>query len=159
MQALFSPAVALMNRIRYNTKFLLIGGAVTLVILVLLSSVYSSLNRDIESARNEQAGLQMLKPINQVARVMQQHRGLSAGVLSGNEAMKDKRAAKEKEVSDALVAADAALSTKLREAATWNGATFKARGWHGLNQTTSNGTPPCSPKCCSSWSTSLTIPS
>ncbi len=66
MQALFSPAVALMNRIRYNTKFLLIGGAVTLVILVLLSSVYSSLNRDIESARNEQAGLQMLKPINQV---------------------------------------------------------------------------------------------
>jgi methyl-accepting chemotaxis protein len=39
MQALFSPAVALMNRIRYNTKFLLIGGAVTLVILVLLSSV------------------------------------------------------------------------------------------------------------------------
>ena len=69
MQALFSPAVALMNRIRYNTKFLLIGGAVTLVILVLLSSVYTSLNRDIESAVDEQSGLRMLKPINQVARV------------------------------------------------------------------------------------------
>ncbi len=119
MQALFSPAVALMNRIRYNTKFLLIGGAVTLVILVLLSSVYTSLNRDIESAVDEQSGLRMLKPINQVARVMQQHRGLSAGVLSGNEAMKDQRAAKEKEVSDAVAAADAALSAKLRETPAW----------------------------------------
>ena len=28
MQALFSPAVALMNRLRYNTKFLLIGAAI-----------------------------------------------------------------------------------------------------------------------------------
>jgi methyl-accepting chemotaxis protein len=77
------------------------------------------LNRDIESAVDEQSGLRMLKPINQVARVMQQHRGLSAGVLSGNEAMKDQRAAKEKEVSDAVAAADAALSAKLRETPAW----------------------------------------
>jgi len=89
------------------------------VILILLSSVYASLNRDIETARDELAGLQMLKPINQMARFMQQHRGLSSGVLSGNEAMKDKRAAKEKEVVDAVAAADAALSPKMRESAAW----------------------------------------
>jgi methyl-accepting chemotaxis protein len=119
MQSLFSPAVALMNRLRYNTKFMLLGGVVCVVILVLLTSVFSFLSRDIETARQELAGLQMLKPMNHMVQVMQQHRGLSSGVLNGNEAMKDKRAAKEKDVAEALAATDAALSPKLRETASW----------------------------------------
>ncbi len=121
MQVLFLPAIALMNRLRYNAKFLLLGSAVTVVVLVLLSSVYSYLSRDIETAKHELAGLQMLKPIYRTAQYMQQHRGLSSGVLSGNEAMKDKRASKEKEVSDAVTEADATLSPELRESAAWKG--------------------------------------
>jgi methyl-accepting chemotaxis protein len=64
-------------------------------------------------------GLQMIKPLNRMAQYMQQHRGLSSGVLNGNEAMKDKRAAKEKEVVEAVVAADASLSPALRENQIW----------------------------------------
>ena len=67
--------------------------------LVLLYTVYTNLNRDIETAQQELVGLQMLKPVNRMAQFMQQHRGLSSGVLNGNEAMKPKRADKEKEVS------------------------------------------------------------
>uniref|UniRef100_Q47C67 Histidine kinase, HAMP region:Bacterial chemotaxis sensory transducer n=1 Tax=Dechloromonas aromatica (strain RCB) TaxID=159087 RepID=Q47C67_DECAR len=119
MQALFSPAVVLMNRLRYNSKFLLLGAAVSVVMSVLLFSVYSHLNLDIETARQELVGLQMLKPMNRMAQVMQQHRGLSSGVLNGNEAMKEKRAAKEKDVVDAVAATEAALSPKLRDSASW----------------------------------------
>ncbi|MER2541131.1 MAG: methyl-accepting chemotaxis protein [Azonexus sp.] len=119
MQALFSPAVALMNRFRYTSKFLLLGTAMGIVMLVLLSTVFVNLNRDIQTAANELAGLQMLKPVNKMAQFMQQHRGLSSGVLNGNEAMKDKRAAKEKEVADIVAASEAALSPKLRDSATW----------------------------------------
>jgi len=119
MQALFSPAVALMNRLRYTSKFLLLGSAVFLVLAVLLYSVFSSLSRDIDNARQEMAGLQMLKPLNQMVQVMQQHRGLSSGVLNGNEAMKEKRAATEKAVTNFLAATDAALSPTLRDGATW----------------------------------------
>ena len=54
-----------------------------------------------------------------MAQFMQQHRGLSSGVLNGNAAMKDKRAAKEKDVAEALAATDAALSVKLRDSAAW----------------------------------------
>src|SRR5574343_1146216 len=114
MQVLFSPAVALMNRLRYSSKFLLLGAAVTAVMLVLIYSVFSSLSRDIKTAQNELDGLQIIKPLNRTVQVMQQHRGLSSGVLNGNEAMKDKRAAKEKEVVDALAVTDAALSADLR---------------------------------------------
>ncbi|MBL8430535.1 MAG: methyl-accepting chemotaxis protein [Dechloromonas sp.] len=119
MQAVFSPAVSLMNRLRYNSKFMLLGAAILIVMLVLMYSVFSSLNRDIEVARAELAGLQMLKPINQMTQAMQQHRGLSAGVINGNEAMKDRRAAKEKEVTAAVAAVDAALSSTLREMPAW----------------------------------------
>jgi len=119
MQALFSPAVALMNRLRYTSKFFLLGAAVFLVMLVLLFTVYTNLQRDIDTAQRELSGLQMLKPINRMVQFMQQHRGLSSGVLNGNEAMKDKRAAKEKDVVEALAATDAILSAKLRGTETW----------------------------------------
>ncbi len=105
MKTLFAPAVALMNRLRYRSKFLLLGTALTVVLGVLLFSVYSLLSRDIQTAQNELNGLQMVKPLNRMVQYMQQHRGLSSGVLNGNEAMKDKRAAKEKEVVEAVVAA------------------------------------------------------
>ena len=119
MQTLFAPAVALMNRLRYRSKFLLLGTALTVVLGVLLFSVYTLLSRDIQTAQNELNGLQMIKPLNRMAQYMQQHRGLSSGVLNGNEAMKDKRAAKEKEVVEAVVAADASLSPALRENQIW----------------------------------------
>ena len=119
MRALFSPAVALMNKLRYTSKFSLLGFAMATVMLVLLFTVYTNLNRDIETARQEIAGLQILKPMNRMTQFMQQHRGLSSGVLNGNEAMKDKRAAKEKDVAEALAATDAVLSPRLRDTAAW----------------------------------------
>ncbi len=119
MKALFAPAIMLMSRLRYRNKFLLLGGAVGLVIVVLLYTVSINLSRDIKVAEDELAGLQMLKPMNRMVQFMQQHRGLSSGVLNGNEAMKDKRAAKEKELAEAVLAADAALTGKLRELPAW----------------------------------------
>jgi methyl-accepting chemotaxis protein len=119
MQSLFSPAVALMNRLRYPGKFMLLGLAVAVVMLSLLFSVFKTLNRDIDVANNELAGVQMLKPMNRAVQAIQQHRGLSAGVLGGNEGMKDKRLAKEKEADDVVLATDAALNSKLRETAEW----------------------------------------
>lgn len=119
MQALFRPAIILMNRLRYPSKFLLLGVAAASVIIVLLFTVFVTLDRDIKTAQKEIAGLHMLKPVNRMVQFMQQHRGLSSGVLNGNEAMKDKRSAKEKEVGEALAAADAALLPVLRETAQW----------------------------------------
>jgi methyl-accepting chemotaxis protein len=139
MQALFSPAVALMNRLRYGAKFWLLGCAVGLVIAVLLYSVFSALNRDIVTARNELAGLQMLKPMNRMVQLMQQHRGLSSGVLNGNEAMKDKRAAKEKEADEALAATEAVLSPGLRETAAWKSI---RQDWEAIRSQGLSWTPP-----------------
>jgi len=108
-----------MNRLRYPGKFFVLGSAVAVVMLVLLFTVFTNLKRDIDTADKELAGLQILKPMNRTVQFMQQHRGLSSGVLNGNEAMKDKRAAKEKEVEEVLGQTDAALPQKLREMPAW----------------------------------------
>ena len=139
MQSIFSPAVALMNRLRYNSKFLLLGVAAGLLTLTLLYSVFSFLNQDIETAKKELAGLQMLKPMNRLVQNMQQHRGLSSGVLSGNEAMKATRSTKEKEVSDLLGTTDAALSPKLRESVSWKSV---RQDWEAIRSQGLNWAPP-----------------
>lgn len=119
MKYFFLPAISLMNRLKYRHKFALLGLIMATIISVLLYSVYSFLDRDIAFAKNELVGLQMLKPVNRLVQQMQQHRGMSSGVLSGNEAMKPQREAKAKEVSDLLAATDAALSEPLRKAERW----------------------------------------
>ncbi len=119
MSLFFRPATVLMNRLRYTRKFSLLGAAAMLVMLVLLATVYVNLKRDIDSAEQELAGLQMLKPLNRMVQTMQQHRGLSSGVLNGNEAMRGSRAAKEKEVDAAVAEVAAALSPALLEQPVW----------------------------------------
>ena len=108
-----------MSHLRYRNKFMLLGAAIGVVIVVLLCTMFIDLSRDIRVAEDELTGLRMLKPMNRMVQFMQQHRGLSSGVIGGNEGMKDKRAAKEKELAESVAIADAALSGKLRGLPAW----------------------------------------
>ncbi len=139
MQSLFLPAVGLMNRLRYGGKFALMGGGMLLVMTILMVNIYSHLSDSINTTRNELSGLQVLKEMNRLAQFMQQHRGLSSGVLNGNEAMKDKRAAKEKDVVAAMTATEAALTPALRELPQWK----KVRDdWSSIQSGGLTWTPP-----------------
>ncbi|UCV13602.1 hypothetical protein [Quatrionicoccus australiensis] len=71
MEALFRPAIILMNRLRYPSKFMLLGLAGSSVIIVLLFTVFVTLDRDIKTAQKEIAGLHMLKPVNRMVQFMQ----------------------------------------------------------------------------------------
>jgi methyl-accepting chemotaxis protein len=101
---LFAPAIALLNRVGYTKKFAIMGALALLAIAVLVLNLYQSLHRVIDSSQRELAGIEVIKPIARMVQHLQVHRGLSSGVLSGNEAMKEQRAAREKEVHSALKA-------------------------------------------------------
>ncbi len=119
MESLFSPAITLMNRMKYTSKFALMGGVIVCLVFTLLLEVYVRLNNDITFAKNELYGATVLKPMNKMTQLMQQHRGLSSGVLSGNESMKEKRRAKEEEVVKVLEETDAVLSEALKKSGRW----------------------------------------
>ncbi|WP_334158822.1 methyl-accepting chemotaxis protein [Oryzomicrobium sp.] len=119
MKTFFGPAVWLMNRLSYPRKFLLLGGVVSVAVLLLLFNLYSTLNGLIDLSRRELTALDTLRQSQSLVKLLQQHRGLSSAVLNGNEAMKDARAAKEAEVGEALVRTEGALGPGLAGEEGW----------------------------------------
>ncbi|MBS1198748.1 MAG: Histidine kinase, region:Bacterial chemotaxis sensory transducer [Proteobacteria bacterium] len=119
MQALFSPSTALMNRLRYPMKFSSMGILLILVIAGLLSGLYGQFAETITATRQEMEGVRLIKPMTLLAQAMQQHRGLSSGVLNGNQGLAERRSAKERDVSAAFSVTEAVLSAKLKENAEW----------------------------------------
>ncbi|MBN9421349.1 MAG: chemotaxis protein [Candidatus Accumulibacter sp. 66-26] len=119
MQALFAPAIALMNRLGYTKKFAVMGALALVAIAVLLFNLFNALDQVIRKSETELVGIEAMKPISRLVQATQQHRGLSSGVLNGNEAMRDKRAAKEKEVSDLLKAVEPTIPAALQGGEAW----------------------------------------
>ncbi|MBM2838106.1 MAG: sensor histidine kinase response regulator [Deltaproteobacteria bacterium] len=102
IHAIFSPAIALLNRLNYTRKFTLLWLISLVAISVVMYSLFASLHAVIQPSKRELQGLVLMEPIFRTVQFIQQHRGLSAALLGGNEAMRDRRAAKELEVAEAF---------------------------------------------------------
>jgi len=99
MQAFFSPAMALMNRLDVTRKFVLLGLMSLVAIAVVVYSLFASLDQVISFSQRELKGLELIRPFPRAVQILQQHRGFSAGLLGGDEAMRDSRASTEREAS------------------------------------------------------------
>jgi methyl-accepting chemotaxis protein len=119
MHAIFAPAIALMNHLRYPKKFAVLGVVALIAIVILQALLYRELSGVIAPTREEIAGLQSLKPMNRMVQAMQQHRGLSSGVLNGNESLKPQRAEKEKAVDAELAATVALMPAAIAKSERW----------------------------------------
>ena len=89
LQAFFAPAVALMSRLNIGRKFVLLGLMSLAAMAGVAYSLFASLNQVIISSQRELQGLELIKPFPKVIQVLQEHRGLSVGLLGGDETMRD----------------------------------------------------------------------
>jgi len=119
MNKLFSPAIALMNRLDYTRKFMVLGLIYLVAITVVVYSLYANLNQVARTSQRQLEGLELIKPISSGVQFMQQHRGLSTGVLGGNEAMRNQCDTKEIETAAAFDAIERRLSTGLVLSEDW----------------------------------------
>ncbi|WP_230971632.1 methyl-accepting chemotaxis protein [Nitrogeniibacter aestuarii] len=110
MKMLFMPAVAMLNRLRYTTKFMLICVITTLVCSVLLAQIYIQGSAEISRGKNEIVGVAALKDVMGVLGLMQQHRGMTSGMKGGDAALAPKVAAKAEAVDAAIAKIDATLA-------------------------------------------------
>lgn len=99
---IFSPAIALMNRLGYTRKFALLGLMSLIAIAVVVHSLYTSLDQVIRTSQRELEGIALIKPFPQTIQLIQQHRGLSSVLLGGDKTISGRRAAKETEAAEAL---------------------------------------------------------
>jgi diguanylate cyclase (GGDEF)-like protein/PAS domain S-box-containing protein len=94
MRSLFLPATVLMNRLGYTRKFALLGFISLVAITVVVYSLFISLHQVIERSQRELDGLALISTISRTVQLVQQHRGLSAALSNGNDALGKRLAAK-----------------------------------------------------------------
>lgn len=119
MRALFAPSIKLVNGLSYSRTFttlLILGMAAVGFVLVQL---IAHLNEEIAHSRSELSGLAVMKPLSELLRHLQQHRGLSAGAIGGDTAMKKLRPLRGMDVSNDLNALDGLMATELTGSAAW----------------------------------------
>jgi methyl-accepting chemotaxis protein len=119
MRALFGPAIALMNQLAFSRKFLIIGLLAVVAALLPLGMLIFHLNEGIKAAHHELAGIEFIQPVNKAVQHLQQHRGLSSGLLSGSQELAPKREAKQKDVEAAIATVGQALPPALRDGEAW----------------------------------------
>lgn len=129
MQAIFAPAIALMNGLRFGMKFVVMAVLAMVLIIVLTYQLLSIESAQIRTSEIELQGLPIVTKTNQLARDLQQHRGLSSGVLGGSSDLEARRADKEKAITAEFPAVEALLPEQVRADRHWKAA--KAR-WADL---------------------------
>nr|WP_255570773.1 methyl-accepting chemotaxis protein [Cohnella sp. CFH 77786] len=120
---MFVPATALMNRLKYPRKFVLIGMLVMLSLASLLYLLITEMNRNIDFTDRERQGLAYYEPLKEFLADVQLHRGLTAGSgPSDDESARGQLAAQQERIeADALKVdeADARYGASLRTGDKW----------------------------------------
>lgn len=119
MSKLFFPAIVLMNRLSYTKKFMVLGVINLIAVTIVVYGLYHNLNRIADTSHRQLEGIEIIKPIAKLVQLMQQHRGLSAGVLGGNEGMRIQREAKELQTDAAFDSIEPLLPTKFIHGVDW----------------------------------------
>ena len=119
---LLAPAVGLMHRLRYPYKFAAIGLLGLVAIAYLFVVLTANLQRSIDIARQEQAGLAVDQPLLSLVQVLQQHDGLATAVKAGVAGLEPQRAARMAALARAATEVERAIGqhgARLRLAASW----------------------------------------
>ncbi|MDQ7988104.1 MAG: methyl-accepting chemotaxis protein [Candidatus Dactylopiibacterium sp.] len=129
---MYNPLQRLLQNANWTRKFSLIGLLALIVTASLVALATRGEYRYWHALQSEQAGLRVFDPTLDLLLLMQQHRGISAGALGGNAAMRDALAAKSAET----VRAASAFSTAVAQApADWGleaRAAAIVRDWEAL---------------------------
>lgn len=114
------------KRMTIRTRLTLGFGLVGLALVAAPLTIYLlQSSRALQSASRKYAGIAPSKALLKVVQLIQQHRGLSSGVLGGNLTMEAQRAAKQAEADKAVEAFDAIVTSDIHDpvlTATWRGA-------------------------------------
>lgn len=115
MQGLFSPAIAVMNRLSYGKKNLLLYVLSLLAILVVIAGLFRNLMPTVHKWHSELDGLQRLTATTLVLNRLQKFRGLSMAAASGLEQMRDRQTQAATETDRAIARLTQALPDDTRE--------------------------------------------
>jgi methyl-accepting chemotaxis protein len=106
MSFIFAPAVALMNRLRFAARFIIIGAAGGVLIVALLAQFLTTLNGRLASTREEAIGVTRVVALRNISQLLDRHL-LASSLHAFGDASADEKAAAElrQQIGAALAAA------------------------------------------------------
>ena len=102
--------LSFLNRLRLRQKFMLLGVFALAAVAIPFYSFILADQYAIEFAQEELSGVGPMNITLKTIQLVQQHRGLSAAVLGGNEAQAEPRRSKEAEVNQTIATMDKQLA-------------------------------------------------
>jgi methyl-accepting chemotaxis protein len=99
----------ILRRLLLWQKFLVLSLLCSVLVAIPLLLYVVQSGQEVRVARQEAQGIAPIRAIMNVIKLAQQHRGLSAIVLGGDNSAADRRRAKQQELAQALVTADGLL--------------------------------------------------
>jgi diguanylate cyclase (GGDEF)-like protein/PAS domain S-box-containing protein len=106
-----------MDRLGYRAKFFVLGIVFCAAVGLLATTLLSHMTESIEVLERERIGNQLTRQLSELIRHVQQHRGRSASVISGNQDMQEALRKKSMDVNDALRAIQHAYPQTLQASA------------------------------------------
>ena len=96
---IFTPAIKLMDSVRYPVKFGIIFIIVLIPLIILSMKLINSINDELTSLEKERMGLSYIEAVRQPVEYIQQHRGMTSAYLNGAEKFHDQILKKRKTVN------------------------------------------------------------
>lgn len=118
MNTILKPFERLMNRLKYPQKFTLIFLLFLVPIVGSLALVVSNIQSDMMKSKQEKVGLASTLNLEHLMQNIQQHRGLSALFLGGNDDIATDMKEKQAQIDKALANVEQSIGENL-EAETW----------------------------------------
>lgn len=85
LKALLTPGVYVLGKLRYSKKFMIIGGAFLIPLMIIGVLLLQEKTGIVEFTANQRAGLTEIKQVRSAIELVQEHRGMSAAYLNGAE--------------------------------------------------------------------------
>ncbi len=120
MKQIFTPAINLMNNLSYSRKFIIIGGLSLFALLIVSISLITYLSESITTANHQLEGLNQIKKTSKLIQSLQEHRGISAAVITGVRDSAYKQVSVNKKVIDNFLIVSNELPSEFKKAAEWS---------------------------------------
>lgn len=99
MKSIFTPAIYIVNKLRYAQKLLFLGLVVMSIIIFLCIALYQQLNRVIKDTNVQLEGLERVVLLNNLIQLAQEYRGLSVADMGASHLHAEKHHQKELETN------------------------------------------------------------
>ena len=123
MQRAMSPAIALMNRLKYPQKFLLISFVFAVPLIIVISQYLVNVEYDIRFNSKEQLGLRYNAPLVDLLALVERHAALASATRSGATGLNENIQALQGDIAaqiEIVDAVDAELGGVLDTSASWS---------------------------------------